>query len=172
MWFGEPHPFPERGSPTILSTSGQQRYKGWWCKWWYWHFVTMDTINLPPTTAFWSESTTAWEIQRFNTMLRNQSLAHIPSHVIAVHILKLYLLKIPCNISIPFIPGFSQYSLQDFHRKFKSNVESTMQQKLYFRIPLLLAPEDAGSTRDHTHARSHMHMCTIAKILSHPIFQL
>jgi hypothetical protein len=24
MWFDEPHPFPERGSPTRLSTSGQQ----------------------------------------------------------------------------------------------------------------------------------------------------
>jgi len=31
MWFGEPHPFPERGSPTGLSASGQQRYKGWSC---------------------------------------------------------------------------------------------------------------------------------------------
>ena len=29
MWFGEPHPFPERGSPTELSTSGQQSYEGW-----------------------------------------------------------------------------------------------------------------------------------------------
>jgi len=32
MWFGEPNPFPERGSPTILSTSGQQRYEGWSCR--------------------------------------------------------------------------------------------------------------------------------------------
>jgi hypothetical protein len=32
MWFGEPHPFPERGSPTILSASGQKRYKGWSCR--------------------------------------------------------------------------------------------------------------------------------------------
>jgi hypothetical protein len=31
MWFGEPHPFPERGSPTILSMSGKQRYEGWSC---------------------------------------------------------------------------------------------------------------------------------------------
>ena len=31
MWFGEPHPFPERGSPTRLSVSGQQNYKGWSC---------------------------------------------------------------------------------------------------------------------------------------------
>jgi len=29
MRFGEPHPSPERGSPTRLSTSGQTRYKGW-----------------------------------------------------------------------------------------------------------------------------------------------
>jgi len=28
-WFGEPHPFPERGSPTSLSASVQQRYEGW-----------------------------------------------------------------------------------------------------------------------------------------------
>ena len=28
MWFGEPLPFPERGSPTGLSASGQQSYKG------------------------------------------------------------------------------------------------------------------------------------------------
>jgi len=27
MWFGEPHPFPERGSPTGLSASGQQSYE-------------------------------------------------------------------------------------------------------------------------------------------------
>ena len=32
MWFGEPHPFPERGSPTRLSASGQQSYKGWSCR--------------------------------------------------------------------------------------------------------------------------------------------
>jgi len=32
MWFGEPHPFPERGSPTRLSASGQQSYEGWSCR--------------------------------------------------------------------------------------------------------------------------------------------
>jgi hypothetical protein len=32
MWFGEPHPFPERESPTILSASGQQRQEGWSCR--------------------------------------------------------------------------------------------------------------------------------------------
>ena len=32
MWFGEPHPFPERGSPTRLSASGQQGYEGWSCR--------------------------------------------------------------------------------------------------------------------------------------------
>jgi len=32
MWFGEPHPFPERGSPTKLRMSGQQSYKGWPCR--------------------------------------------------------------------------------------------------------------------------------------------
>jgi hypothetical protein len=31
MWFGEPQPFPERGSLTRLSASGQQRYEGWSC---------------------------------------------------------------------------------------------------------------------------------------------
>jgi len=31
MWFGEPHSFPEIRSPTRLSTSGQQIYKGWPC---------------------------------------------------------------------------------------------------------------------------------------------
>ena len=32
MWFGEPHPFPERGSPTKLSASGQQSYEGCSCR--------------------------------------------------------------------------------------------------------------------------------------------
>jgi len=32
MWFGEPLPFPERGSPTRLCASGQQSYKGWSCR--------------------------------------------------------------------------------------------------------------------------------------------
>jgi len=32
MSFGEPHPFPERGSPTRLSTSGRQSYEGWSCR--------------------------------------------------------------------------------------------------------------------------------------------
>ena len=32
MWFGEPHPFPKRGSPTRLSVSGQQSYEGWSCR--------------------------------------------------------------------------------------------------------------------------------------------
>jgi len=32
MSFGEPHPFPERGSPTRLSESGQQSYEGRSCR--------------------------------------------------------------------------------------------------------------------------------------------
>jgi len=32
MWIGEPHPFPERGSPTGLSASGQQSYEGGSCR--------------------------------------------------------------------------------------------------------------------------------------------
>jgi len=32
MWFGEPHPFPVRGSPTRLSASAQQSYEGWSCR--------------------------------------------------------------------------------------------------------------------------------------------
>ena len=32
MWFGEPHPFPERGSSTGLSASGKQSYEGWSCR--------------------------------------------------------------------------------------------------------------------------------------------
>jgi len=32
MWFGEPHPFSERGSPTGMSASGQQSYEGWSCR--------------------------------------------------------------------------------------------------------------------------------------------
>ena len=32
MWFGEPHPFPERGSPARLRASGQQSYEGWSCR--------------------------------------------------------------------------------------------------------------------------------------------
>jgi hypothetical protein len=32
MWFGEPHPFPQRGSPTTLSASVQQSYEGWSCR--------------------------------------------------------------------------------------------------------------------------------------------
>ena len=31
MRIGEPHPFPERGSPTRRSASGQQSYKGETC---------------------------------------------------------------------------------------------------------------------------------------------
>ena len=38
MWFGEPHPFPERGSPTKLSASGEQRYEGWSCRLWIFEF--------------------------------------------------------------------------------------------------------------------------------------
>ena len=45
MWFGEPHPFPERGSPTRLSASGQQSYEGWSCRLFPWHFV-IGAINL------------------------------------------------------------------------------------------------------------------------------
>jgi len=32
MWFAEPHPFPEGGSPTRLNASGQQSYEGWSCR--------------------------------------------------------------------------------------------------------------------------------------------
>jgi len=39
MWFGEPHPFPERGSPTGLSASEQRSYKGWSCRTKFWSFL-------------------------------------------------------------------------------------------------------------------------------------
>ena len=32
MWFGEPHPFPERESPIRLSMLEQQSYKRWSCR--------------------------------------------------------------------------------------------------------------------------------------------
>jgi hypothetical protein len=32
MGFGELHPFPERGSPTRLSASGQESYEGLLCR--------------------------------------------------------------------------------------------------------------------------------------------
>jgi len=32
MQFAEPHPFPERGSPTTLNASGQQSYDGRSCR--------------------------------------------------------------------------------------------------------------------------------------------
>jgi len=32
MLFGQPHPSPERGSPTRLSTWGQPSEKGWSCR--------------------------------------------------------------------------------------------------------------------------------------------
>jgi len=47
MWFGEPHPFPERGSPTRLSASGQQRYEGWSCI--VWHLVMLLRGQRPHT---------------------------------------------------------------------------------------------------------------------------
>ena len=40
MWFGEPHPFPERGSPTRLSALGQQSYEGWSCRHSYYKTLT------------------------------------------------------------------------------------------------------------------------------------
>ena len=43
MWFGEPQPFPERGSPIRLSTSGQQRYEGWSC--------VIVEVNIKPLKA-------------------------------------------------------------------------------------------------------------------------
>jgi len=41
MCFGEPHPFPERGSPTRLSASGKQSYEGW-----FWR--VREDLTLPP----------------------------------------------------------------------------------------------------------------------------
>jgi len=32
MWFGVPHPFPEKGSATRLSKLGRQSFKGWLCR--------------------------------------------------------------------------------------------------------------------------------------------
>ena len=51
MWFSEPLPFPERGSPIILSTSGQQRYEGWSCiililHDGFWHSLLMFLISF------------------------------------------------------------------------------------------------------------------------------
>jgi len=48
MWFGEPHPFPERESPTRLSASGQQSYEGWSCR--------TDMTNLIVTFRNFSNS--------------------------------------------------------------------------------------------------------------------
>ena len=43
MWFGEPHPFPERGSPTGLGVWRQQSYEGWSCR--TYHSATHVVIN-------------------------------------------------------------------------------------------------------------------------------
>jgi len=43
MWFGEPNPFPRRGSPTRLSASGQQSYEGWSCRIWTVFYVSCET---------------------------------------------------------------------------------------------------------------------------------
>jgi hypothetical protein len=53
MWFGEPHPFPARGSPTRLSKSGQQSYTGWSCR-------TPSCKNSPLTSKYVIKTTAKW----------------------------------------------------------------------------------------------------------------
>jgi hypothetical protein len=46
MWFGEPHPFPERGPPTRLSTSGQLNQKVKYTDNCYASCVTIDLLCI------------------------------------------------------------------------------------------------------------------------------
>ena len=71
MWFDEPHPFPERGSRTILSGSGQQRYEGWSC------------ININPRPVVAS--------LRWSTKLPNK---YFCSNVLIIYLLVEYPLQI------------------------------------------------------------------------------
>ena len=63
MRFGEPHPFPKRGSPTRLSASGQQSYEGWSCRLWliriacwipyFTYLLTHSMVQGPSWAANW-----------------------------------------------------------------------------------------------------------------------
>ena len=53
MWFGEPHPYPARGSPTRLSKSGQQSYTGWSCR-------TPSCKNSPLTSKYVIKTIAKW----------------------------------------------------------------------------------------------------------------
>jgi len=46
MQFGEPHPFPGRGSPTRLSASGQQSDEGCSCR--EWRRTTEEDKSIHP----------------------------------------------------------------------------------------------------------------------------
>ena len=56
MWFGEPHPFPKRVSPTRLSTSGQQSYEGWSCRIVNWIEAVKNSVPLAGFCEYGYES--------------------------------------------------------------------------------------------------------------------
>jgi hypothetical protein len=76
MWLGEPHPFPERGSPTILSTLGQQRYEGRSCK-----------LLLLLLLLFWLLLLLLQQIHIFVSVNITMTISIIMNHV-KTHVLK------------------------------------------------------------------------------------
>ena len=91
MWFGEPHPSPERSSPTRLSTSGQTKYKGWSCRV-YW----IQSINL---FSFYFTQFQKCVLQALSSAffdLYKQIFANFASHCLSPY---LFLLSNLINIS-------------------------------------------------------------------------
>ena len=112
MWFGEAHPFPERGSPTRLSASGQQSYKGWSCR----IFVLTYSMVLSPSwEANWFAA--SQEIPRISRNPKVHYRTHKrppPVSILGqpnpVHIPTSHFLEIHPNIIHPSTPRSPQWS--------------------------------------------------------------
>jgi hypothetical protein len=86
MWFGEPHPFPERGSPTRLSASGQQSYKGWSCRnftqYRFYPFVPQKRVHLNLDKRF-----SGWKVQSVPFPCTNfHSYIHVGNFTFYIHV--------------------------------------------------------------------------------------
>ena len=72
MCFGEPHPFPERRSPTRLSASGQRSYEGWSCRTW-----NRSLICITITLAYRPRHSSTWYC---SVLCITITLAYRPRH--------------------------------------------------------------------------------------------
>ena len=135
MWFGEPHPFPERGSPTGLSASGQQSYEGWSCRIW---LSTLCTLVLQDFNLSYKERKNPyWRVAYTLLLCLHEDGTTMSKHV-AMDICHNYILKpTRCiNVANLFYCSNSLHGRSQWPRGLRRRSAAARLLRSWVRIPL------------------------------------